>query len=68
MADRVRPVRRRRPDPVALLAGLLTLGTASAAFRGTPPDLGGLDPRWVLAAAAVLLGLVLLASSLRPRR
>lgn len=68
MAEPVRPPARRRPDPVALVAGLLTLGMAVAAFVGEPPHLGGLDPRWLLAAAALAVGLVLLAGSLRGRR
>lgn len=59
---------RRGPDPVALLVGLLTLGMATAAFVGQVPDLSGFDPRWLLAAGASLIGLMLLVGSLRGRR
>ncbi|MGH3567541.1 MAG: hypothetical protein ACRDRH_16200 [Pseudonocardia sp.] len=58
---------RRGPDPVALLAGLLSLGMAGAAFTGTVPDLSGFDPRWLLAGAAALIGLLILAGTLRNR-
>jgi hypothetical protein len=60
--------RRRRPDPVALLVGLFSLAMAVAAFVGQLPDLSGLDPRWLLAAGAAAVGLMLLVGSLRGRR
>jgi hypothetical protein len=60
--------RRRGPDPVALLIGLLALGMAVAAFVGQVPDLSGLDPRWLLAGGAGVVGLMLLVGSLRGRR
>jgi hypothetical protein len=62
------PVRRRWPDPVALLIGLLTLGMAGAAFVGQVPDLSGFDPRWLLAGGAAIVGLLLLVGSIRGRR
>lgn len=63
------PARRRnRPDPAALLVGLLSLGMAVAAFVGQVPDLSGLDARWLLAAGAAAVGLLLLVGSLRGRR
>lgn len=58
---------RRGPDPVALLVGLLSLGMAVAAFTGTVPGLSGFDPRWLLAGAAALIGLLILAGTLRNR-
>lgn len=68
--DRRPPARRRSPDPVTLVAGLLTLLMAGAAFTGTVPDVGGVDLRWLLAVGAVGVGVVLLVGSLRgrPRR
>ncbi len=73
VADRddatVAPARRRRPDPAALLVGLFSLAVAGAAFLGRIPDLAVVaDPRWLLAGAAVLLGVLLLVGSLRRRR
>lgn len=60
--------RGRRPDPVALLVGLLSLGMAVAAFVGQVPDLSGFDARWLLAGGAAAVGLMLLVGSLRGRR
>jgi hypothetical protein len=59
--------RRRGPDPVTLLVGVLSLGMAAAAFVGELPSLAGFDPRWLLAAGATLFGLLLLVGSLRGR-
>jgi len=61
-------VRRHAPDLVTLLVGLLTLGMATSAFVGELPTLPGFDPRWLLAAGAALLGMLLLVDSLRRRR
>jgi hypothetical protein len=58
--------RRRGPDPVALVVGLLTLAMAVAAFTGRLPVIG-VDPRWVLAGAAAVVGALLLLGSLRRR-
>lgn len=59
---------RRGPDVVTLLIGVLTLGMATASFVGEVPDLSGFDPRWLLAAGAAVVGLLLLVGSLRGRR
>jgi len=59
--------RRRGSDPLALLVGLATLAMAVFAFVGELPDLSGVDPRWLLAGGAALVGLVLLVGSLRGR-
>ena len=58
--------RRRGPDPVALVVGVLTLGMAVAAFTGQLPMID-VDPRWLLAAAAAAIGALLLLGSLRRR-
>lgn len=60
-------VRRRMPDPFALVVGLVSLGVAATAFVGRTPALNGFDARWLLAGAAVLLGVLLLVGSLRNR-
>ena len=60
--------RRRGPDLLTLLVGVLTLGMAVSAFAGQVPDLSGFDPRWLLAGGAALIGLLLLVGSLRGRR
>ena len=60
--------RRRFPDPVALVVGLLALGMAVSAFVGQLPLLPHVDPRWLFAAVAAVVGLLLLVGSLRGRR
>jgi len=64
---RTEVVRRRRgPDVVALVIGLLTLAMAVAAFTGRLPVIS-FDPRWLLAGAAAVVGALLLLGSLRRR-
>lgn len=58
---------RRGPDPVALLIGVLSLGMAASAFFGVAPSLAGFDLRWLLAAGAAAIGLLLLVGSLKGR-
>lgn len=60
--------RRRGPDVVMLLVGLLALGMSVSAFVGQVPNLGHFDPRWLLAGGAAVVGLLLLVGSLRGRR
>lgn len=67
MADDDKQMRRRGPDPLTLVVGLLTLGMAASAFVGGVPTLAGLDLRWLLAAGAAAIGLLLLVGSLRGR-
>jgi hypothetical protein len=70
--DRGRPgaVRRRGGvDVFTLLVGVLALGMAVSAFVGQVVFLWpGFDPRWLLAAGAALLGVLLLSSSIRRSR
>jgi hypothetical protein len=70
--DRARPgaVRRRGGvDVFTLLIGVLALGMAVSAFVGHVVFLWpGFDPRWLLAAGAALLGVLLLSSSIRRSR
>ena len=56
---------RRGPDPLALVVGLATLAMAVFAFTGELPDLGFVDPRWLLASGAAVVGLLLLVGNLR---
>jgi hypothetical protein len=67
-AGPAKETRRRGPDPLSLVVGLLTLGMAASAFVGEVPSLAGLDARWLLAAGAAAIGLLLLVGSLRGRR
>lgn len=54
-----------RPDLLTLVTGLLALALSVAAFVG---DVPAIDPRWLLAGGAAVLGLVLLVGSVRGRR
>lgn len=55
---------RGGPDPIALVAGLVALAMAALAATGT---LDAVDPRWVLAIGALLVGGTVLVASLRRR-
>jgi hypothetical protein len=66
--DDAKIARRRGPDVVMLLVGLLALGMSVSAFVGQVPSLAGFDPRWLLAGGAAVIGLLLLAGGLRGRR
>jgi hypothetical protein len=56
---------RRSPDVVNLAMAVITLTVAAMVLTDwTPP----LDPRWLVAGGAVLVGLLLLAASVRPAR
>jgi hypothetical protein len=59
---------RRGPDLLTLLAGLGALGIAGTALLGGNAWLPEVDGRWVLAALALIVGLLLVIGSLRPPR
>ncbi|PZS19436.1 MAG: hypothetical protein DLM60_10160 [Pseudonocardiales bacterium] len=59
---------RRGPDLLTLVAGVGSLGIAATALLGGVTWLPDIDGRWVLAAMALLVGLLLVISSLRPAR
>jgi uncharacterized membrane protein HdeD (DUF308 family) len=56
-------VRREGPDPVTLTAGGLTLAASIYVLLG-----GTWNLHWLAAVGAVVVGVVLLLASLRPRR
>ncbi|GAB2751978.1 hypothetical protein [Amycolatopsis magusensis] len=57
----VRPARRL--DVFTLLIGLATLGASGYVLTDGALPLPGFDPRWLIAGAAVLVGLLLLGAS-----
>lgn len=59
---------RRSPDMITLVVGLASLAMATFAIVGYVPPFPSLDPRWLLAGAATILGLLLLITSLRGPR
>ena len=62
--------RRRRgfPDPLNLIMGLVTLGVAAYALTDGAWGLPAVDPKWIIAGGALLVGLLMLGASLRPRK
>jgi hypothetical protein len=56
--------RRGGPDPIALVGALVALVIAALAATGT---LDAVDPRWILAAGALLVGGTVLIGTLRRR-
>lgn len=59
------PPRTRGVDPVALVAGVLTLLVSAYVLSDGASWLPVFDLRWVLAGGAVLVGVLMLAASLR---
>jgi uncharacterized membrane protein HdeD (DUF308 family) len=60
--------RRQGPDLLTLFAGLVALAMACMALANWVPSFPSLDPRWLLAGGAVLVGVLLLIASVRPPR
>lgn len=67
MTERVQDGRRRGPDALALVVGVLSLLVAGAGIAGVSP-VDVVDLRWVLAGAAVVAGIALLVAGLRNSR
>lgn len=62
------PTTRRGPDLLTLVVGLGALGIAGTALLGGIAWVPHVDGRWVLAGLALVVGLLLIAGSLRPSR
>ncbi len=60
--------RGRLPDPLNIIVGVLTLGVAAYALSDGQWGLPAVDPRWIIAGGALLVGLLLLGASFRPRK
>jgi hypothetical protein len=60
--------RRRWPDVFTLLCGLVTLFVASYVLTDGRVWVPRMDVRWLLAGGALLVGVLMLASSLRGGR
>ena len=70
MADKTRETesRRRWPDVFTLIMGLATLVASGYVLSDGRLWLPTVDPRWLVTGGALLVGLLLLASSLRGGR
>jgi hypothetical protein len=62
------PTPRRGPDLFTLLVGLGALGIAGATLFADTAWQRSVNSRWLLAALALLVGLLLVVGSLRPPR
>jgi hypothetical protein len=62
------PGKRSGFDPVALLFGIAALLVAGIALTDGIRWLPDVDPRWLLAGGAVLMGVLLLVGALRRPR
>lgn len=60
--------RRRTPDLLTMTAGAGALCVSVFVLLGGAIRLQSVDARWALATVAVLVGVLLIAGSLRPRR
>ena len=56
---------RRGIDPLTMLFGIGALLVSGTALTNGSGLLPGVDPRWLLAAGAVLVGVLLLVGTLR---
>ncbi|HEU5111535.1 MAG TPA: hypothetical protein VFT95_23585 [Micromonosporaceae bacterium] len=63
--DTNRRTERRGPDLLTLLAGIATLGVSTFVLTDGAVWVPSLDPRWVLAGIALVVGLSFLIGSVR---
>lgn len=68
MADDNREVERRGPDVLTLIAGIATLLVSAYVLTDGALWVPSIDPRWLLAGGALVVGLFLLIASLRGRK
>lgn len=66
--NQTRTRKRRTPDVLTLVVGLMSLAAATMVLAGWIPQLRMFDLRWVLSGGAVVLGVLLLAASARSPR
>jgi hypothetical protein len=67
-SDNERDVQKRGPDGFTLIAGIATLLVSAYVLTDGALWVPSVDPRWLLAGGAVVVGLFLLMLSLRGRR
>ncbi|MFC0114931.1 hypothetical protein [Kibdelosporangium aridum] len=67
MADDTEKTERKRVDLLTLFAGIATLVLSAYVLTDGQTWLPSFDARWLLAGGAVLVGLLLLGSSVRRR-
>lgn len=63
-----RSMARRGPDLLLLLCGVVTLLVGAYAVSDGRIWLRNMDPRWIIAGGALVVGLLLLAASTRSGR
>jgi hypothetical protein len=66
--DSDREVQRRGPDLFTLLAGIATLLVSAYVLTDGALWVPSLDPRWLLAGGALVVGLIMLVASMRGKR
>jgi hypothetical protein len=66
--DSEREVCRRGPDVFTLIMGIATLGVSGYVLSDGELWFPEIDPRWVVAGVALVVGVILLGASLRGRK
>jgi hypothetical protein len=66
--DTERETEKHGPDVLALLVGLATLGVSGYVLSDGQNWMPDVDARWLVAGGALLVGVILLMSSLRGRK
>jgi L-asparagine transporter-like permease len=63
-----REVGRRRPDVFTLIMGIATLGVSGFVLSDGEMWFPEVDPRWVVAGVALVVGVIMLGASVRGRK